>query len=466
MARSNPLWHFLILFVVGFGAAAEGADVNIGLPRYRLEVGQELNYKGESDFKYKNGSARGYRGSGSQGFRDEWKVWIVRKNDDGNRRVVIRLSRVLFEDGKDIGSPRSNLAYCDVFDDGRIVWNQSLSDPVDPMWLFPRLPADRRQVAGGWQDIREHGENSDGRASFRVDSEPGSPAGVWSIREVHKSPTDEIYLNTDAWTVTFDPRRGLVTRAQSEHAEGYNFRGKGTGSLELVSVERRDAQWTKQLCEEADRYFQAGRAYEEKTEQAVNDDKRSKQLMEEADALLEAARSAVSLPIIKEQLDQQLTSHKWRATNIVAEAARRAKVVGHPAAAWELPDLKGKSHSLKEYRGKVVILDFWYRGCHPCMRALPQVKQLAAEFQGQPVVVLGMSVDESEADARFVVDKMRVDYTTLKTDWELPQKYAAHACPLLVIIDQKGTVRDLHVGYSQSLQREVGEIVRQLLAKK
>jgi peroxiredoxin len=262
------------------------------------------------------------------------------------------------------------------------------------------------------------------------------------------------------------PRRGLVTRAQSEEAEGYNFRGKGTGSLELVSVERRDSQWTKQLCQEADRYFQASRAYEEKTEQAVNDDKRSKQLMEEADAILEAAQSAASLPIIKEQLDQQLTSHKWMATNIAAEAGRRAKVVGHPAAAWELPDLNGKSHSLEEYRGKVVILDFWYRGCHPCMRAMPQVKQLAAEFQGQPVVVLGMSVDESDADARFVVDKMRVDYTTLKTDWELPQKYAAHACPLLVIIDQKGTVRDLHVGYSQSLQREVGEIVRQLLAKK
>ncbi len=77
-----------------------------------------------------------------------------------------------------------------------------------------------------------------------------------------------------------------------------------------------------------------------------------------------------------------------------------------------------------------------------------------------------MSVDESEADARFVVDKMGIDYPTLKTDWELLKKYAEYACPLMVIIDQQGTVRDLHVGYSQSLQREVGEIVRQLLAKK
>ena len=466
MTRSSSLWQFLILFVVGFGVAAEGADVNIGLPRYRLEVGQELNYKGESNFKYKNGSARGWRGSGSQGLRDEWKVLIVRKNDDGSRRVVIRSSEVILQDGKDIGSPRFKLAYCDLFDDGRIVWNWSLGSPIDPTSLFPRLPADRQQVAGGWQDIREHGENSDGRSSFQVASRPDSAAGVWSIREVHKSPTDAIYLQTDARTVTFDPRRGLVTRAQSEDAEGYNFRGNGTGSLELVSVEWRDAQWTKQLRDEADRYFQASRAYDEKTEQAVNDDTRSKQLMEETGALLEAAQSAVSLPIIKEQLNQQLTSHKWAATSIAAEAGRRAKVVGHPAAAWELPDLRGKSHSLKEYRGKVVILDFWYRGCHPCMRAMPQVKRLAAEFRGQPVVVLGMSVDENEADARFVVDKMGIDYTTLKTDWELPPKYAEHACPLLVVIDQKGTVRDLHVGYSQSLQREIGEIVRQLLAKK
>ena len=61
---------------------------------------------------------------------------------------------------------------------------------------------------------------------------------------------------------------------------------------------------------------------------------------------------------------------------------------------------------------------------------------------------------------------MRVDYTILKADQELLKKYAEYACSLLVVIDQKGTVRDLHVGYSQSLQREIGEIVRQLLAKK
>ena len=187
MTRSNSLWHFLILFVLGFGAAAEGADVNIGLPRYRLEVGQELNYRGESNFKYKNGSARGFRGSGSQGFRDEWKAWIVRKNDDGSRQVVLRLSRVLFENGKDIESPRSNLAYCDVFDDGRIVWNQSLGDPIDPTYLFPRLPANRMEVASVWERYRRAREQG-GRSSFRVVFEfRDQGRRMWSIRGAIKA---------------------------------------------------------------------------------------------------------------------------------------------------------------------------------------------------------------------------------------------------------------------------------------
>jgi thiol-disulfide isomerase/thioredoxin len=164
-------------------------------------------------------------------------------------------------------------------------------------------------------------------------------------------------------------------------------------------------------------------------------------------------------------LDDSIKSYDRMASYVSGEAARRAKVVGHPAAEWEAADLKGKSHTLKEYRGKVVIMDFWYRGCGWCMRAMPQVKQLAAEFKGQPVVVLGMNTDRDEADAKFVVDKMKLDYQTLKIEQNLPEKYGVQGFPTLIIIDQQGKVHDMHVGYSPTLQREVGEIVRQLLAK-
>jgi hypothetical protein len=77
-----------------------------------------------------------------------------------------------------------------------------------------------------------------------------------------------------------------------------------------------------------------------------------------------------------------------------------------------------------------------------------------------------MNTDQNLDDAKFVVEKMRLNYTTLNIDKELPSKYAVRGFPTLVIIDQAGAVRDLHVGYSPTLQKEVGDIVRELLAKK
>ena len=83
------------------------------------------------------------------------------------------------------------------------------------------------------------------------------------------------------------------------------------------------------------------------------------------------------------------------------------------------------------------MLDFWYRGCGWCIRAMPQMKEVVAHYQAQPVEVFGMNTDDDEADARFVVDKLALNYPTLKADG-LPEKYGVRGFPTLVIIDQSG----------------------------
>jgi peroxiredoxin len=130
-----------------------------------------------------------------------------------------------------------------------------------------------------------------------------------------------------------------------------------------------------------------------------------------------------------------------------------------------LKDLDGKAHALTDYKGKVVVLDFWYRGCGWCMRAMPQVNQLAEDFKGQPVAVLGMCTDRDEKDARLVADKMKLTYPVLRAEG-VPDKYKVQGFPTLVVIDQKGEVRDVHVGYSPALRDEVAKVIRGLLAKK
>jgi thiol-disulfide isomerase/thioredoxin len=456
MARSIPSWHVFVVLLAGLASASQmpvavAADPDIALPRYRLEVGREIMYASSNDFKFEGGRFEAHK---------EWKIWVVRKNDDGSHRVVIRTTESFRRDGKDRPASESPLVYCDIFSDGRFVPNPSLTAGIDPTYLFPRLPANRQEVASVWESIDE---NEGGRSSFRVVSHSETKTGAWILEERRKSLTDEVRLRTHMRTVTFDSKRGLVTKERHEDTEGWGFKGKGNGTAELLSAEDRDAQWMKQLSKQAEHYFQADRTYKERIRQASRDQNSSKKLLDEAKALLVEARQAASVPIVKRQLDQQLKSHDDLAARSIHDANRWAEIVGHPAADWEARNLEGQLHSLKEYRGKIVILDFWYRGCGWCIRAMPQIKGLVADFQGQPVVVLGMNTDTDAADAQFVVEKAGLNYATLKVGQDLPNKYGVPGFPTLVIIDQRGNVHDLQVGYSPTLRQDVGDIVRQLL---
>jgi peroxiredoxin len=146
-------------------------------------------------------------------------------------------------------------------------------------------------------------------------------------------------------------------------------------------------------------------------------------------------------------------------------AKRRAEVLGKPAYAWDLKDLEGKTHTLADYRGKVVVLDFWYRGCGWCIKAMPQLNALVGQFEGRPVAVLGMNTDQVKEDAQFVIDAMGLKYETLRADG-IPEKYGVQGFPTLIIIDPEGVVRDVHVGYSATLQDEVARTIEGLLPAK
>jgi peroxiredoxin len=457
-------------------------------PRYRLEVGQQLAYRTARDFKYDNNGS-----TGSMGNKDEWTTWVVRKNDDGGWRLIVRTSSASTRDGKTQGDPDETLAYFDLAPDGAIAPNESFGYRFDPTPLFPRLPKDAAQAERGWEDVRSDRKSftADGTSHFkRITAGKGDEP--WVFEEVRESPLNKIYGFTFKNRFTFDPSRGAIGRIESEDSQSYGFVGKGAGTTELASIEKRDADWIAKLAAEFDRYLAASKRYGDLTTKASKEpidpkaaavaqaDKvlskivrrspvlppqTNTPLLTEAKETLARAREASTLPMIRELLDAQIKQHDRMASYYRDSAIRRAEVVGQPAAEWETKDLDGKPHALKDYRGKVVVLDFWYRGCGWCVRAMPQVNQLADDFKGLPVAILGMNTDREEKDAKFVVEAMALKYPNLKAEG-LPEKYGVRGFTTLILIGPDGTVRDLHVGYSPTLREEVGKEIRALLVAK
>jgi thiol-disulfide isomerase/thioredoxin len=132
---------------------------------------------------------------------------------------------------------------------------------------------------------------------------------------------------------------------------------------------------------------------------------------------------------------------------------------------WTVTDLDGNPHSLKDYRGKVVILDFWYASCPWCMKSMPDVKAIAEQYKDKPVVVLGMNTDANVAVAQSVVKSMGLPYTNLRASGLLAT-YGVRGFPTTLILDQDGVVRNNYVGYSTDLKDMVGKAVNGLLTTK
>jgi peroxiredoxin len=456
--RATP-WLSILWLGLFTGSAAFAAE---DLPRYRLEVGQQLSYKQTSEFKYENS-----RGPGVYTITTDWDVWVVRANKDSSWRIVLHSTRKAFR--KVTGTKpytysnaTSTLGYCDLFPDGRIVNNDSLGYTIHPETLFPRLPADTAALTKGWKG---HNPRSDDELAYRPADKAKPRAGEWAFELRRENPTDGIYLITFRATFFFDRTSGQIVRAETSDTQDYVYKGQGTGATKRLAVRKHDAVWLASFAAQTDRYFAASKRYTELTRQAAKTPDECKPLLDRAKTTLEEARAGVTLPVLRAQLDEQIKDHSNTARWTTQDIERRAALVGKPAPTWKLKDLDGKEHSLEDYRGKVVVLDFWYRGCGWCVRAMPQLVELAEDFKDQPVAVLGMNIDEDENNARFVVEKKKLNYPNLKAGG-IPKLYQVSGYPTLVLIDPRGNVAEIHFGYTPTLRRDVGASIRRLLGKK
>lgn len=445
-------WIFA-LYVLGLGAMLAGAaEPATPLPRYRLQLGQELVYRVKDEFKYQNGSL----------LTDvSWNVWVVRANPDGSWRLVLRRAASLTQaPGRRSTQQDVRFAYCDLFPDGRILENESCGFQMKPQEILPRLPHDATEAGKGWI---ARNEGMDVVTRYRLLDKP-LVADRCAIEAIDESGMDMIYGLANRAVITFDKKRGLPEKTELTRKQTSGFNGQGQGTATLEEVKTHDGSWCREFAAETNRYFAAYAKYQQAT-LARKTVAETKTALEQGEARLRAVREEFQQTELQEQIDELLAQHARMSKHYVQEAENRAAVLDKPAADWSTTDLAGKPVALKDCRGKVVILDFWYRGCGWCIRSMPQMKQVAAHFKGQPVVVFGMNTDRKLSDATFVVDKMGLNYSNLKATG-LPEKYKVRGFPTLLIIDQEGIVRDVHVGYSPTLKKEVIESVTKLLKPK
>ncbi|MDP9175858.1 MAG: TlpA family protein disulfide reductase [Planctomycetota bacterium] len=424
-----------------------------GLPRYHLALGQELTYISSGKFKYKDGTLR----SGSTEIYD-----VVAQNPDGGWHVIGRISSWETQDNRP-AQPQTQLIAFDLHSDGTATMSPGVSPQAQNPGSFPALPAGAAQWKDGWREDGPYGSQTTYKSS------PSTRPNLLEFTGVGVDPIDRIYLSSSQMTYEFDAARGLVTSEASQNSQGYGFVGTGSSVTTLTSDTDKPRKWLDQFSRDCDIYLAAQKKFSDAMEKLETADLDSGQVDSQftsAKDYLTSARPQVASPEIADLLDKQIAGLDSEVKYIKDGAENRHGVVDKPAPPWALSDASGGKHSLEDYRGKVVVLDFWYRGCGWCMRAMPEMKKLSAEFAGRPVAVLGMNTDADPADAKFVAGAFGLDYPILHVEQDLVQQYHVQGFPTVFVIGPDGVVREMIVGYSPKLHDTLAAKITALIPVK
>jgi peroxiredoxin len=124
-----------------------------------------------------------------------------------------------------------------------------------------------------------------------------------------------------------------------------------------------------------------------------------------------------------------------------------------PAPVFERTDLAGRKVRLKDYRGKVVLLNFWATWCASCQVELPRFAEWQKRYGAQGLQVLAVSMDDNEAPVRRTVRRLRLNYPIVVGDAKLGEEYGGVlGLPVTYLVDREGMIvrrikgeTDLHV---------------------
>lgn len=113
-----------------------------------------------------------------------------------------------------------------------------------------------------------------------------------------------------------------------------------------------------------------------------------------------------------------------------------------PAPDWSLTDLNGHEVSSSQFKGKVLIVDFWATWCGPCVQEIPGYVDLQKKYGKEGLAIVGVSLDRAGADkVRKFAEEHGMNYTVAMGDSDIVEKFGGfNAIPTTFLIDRQGRI--------------------------
>jgi peroxiredoxin len=162
---------------------------------------------------------------------------------------------------------------------------------------------------------------------------------------------------------------------------------------------------------------------------------------------------------------------KMMPNGLYAEYARKLqanprRVREEYALDFQVTTIKGQTVSSADFRGKVVVLDFWATWCPPCRASVPEIKELTRKYPSDKLVVLSVSADKDDKQWREFIEKKNMDWLQYRDeDGHVLRAMGVHAFPTYLVIDTEGVIRERIVGENpqQSISGKLKDKLQKML---
>ena len=149
---------------------------------------------------------------------------------------------------------------------------------------------------------------------------------------------------------------------------------------------------------------------------------------------------------------------------LAASSLASSGLTGKPAPDFALKSSTGENLRLSEYRGDVVMINFWATWCGPCRQEMPLLDQLYSRYERVGFNLLGVNIDDDSNRAMDMIRELGVNFPVLfDARKEVSKLYDVDAMPVTVLVDREGNVRYVHQGYKPGYEEMYLDQVRSLL---
>lgn len=170
------------------------------------------------------------------------------------------------------------------------------------------------------------------------------------------------------------------------------------------------------------------------------------------------------LVLRKMSAEEIKSANKKSTESINKDLKNRKELRGSSIDKLNLTDIDGNKYSLESLKGKIIVLNFWFTKCAPCIKEMPDLNKMKAKYQSDDVVFFAVTNDKKDIVNRFL-ERIKLDFTIIPNDQATIDQFKISYFPTNVLINKEGKIEFVNEMFKGNGIEEINKKLKQLLKK-